>query len=487
MAKSSFTSLELSIWNSIYGPSRGPTPGRLKIIVEDFAARGLVPVMMGVWGDMSLYDDDLFQSEIREACKYKEDDRVQVYYHPVDCERVAGSSATTWTHWGRLILQTEGLSPEGAGDDDPAVVENVPRLRLPIEVRDELAKRGVATSSVCRLVSARMVAFYIAAQYEAWATPAQVSQIVPFKNILKRQGFSVRDVIVRKDEGLDSVLDGLFDPVLEELNNQDRGNGSPSLGGSSSDSLFAQQVAGRMKRDGGESVLPDILDPYSAEPGPRMHVINATWRLTPEDVDVLRPSMKDSFHLQADPPYVNVSIPVGDDDEGGPARTRFSLEAVAAAVEGRKRNTHMYVAVGKAESLGASGGIDGGDVDGHDETMPAWKQADVVPADLVEPEPEEPEEIVDDIDAEIANTLAKLRGLRERKQEAFVEQQRLRFLAAAVQHVELDKSGNPLAITLAFQDGAALRIPLHAPLGAASADDDIDQFLSEILVPFDAR
>ena len=156
MAKSSFTSLELSIWNSIYGPSRGPTPGRLKIIVEDFAARGLVPVMMGVWGDMSLYDDDLFQSEIREACKYKEDDRVQVYYHPVDCERVAGSSATTWTHWGRLILQTEGLSPEGAGDDDPAVVENVPRLRLPIEVRDELAERGVATSSVCRLVSARI-------------------------------------------------------------------------------------------------------------------------------------------------------------------------------------------------------------------------------------------------------------------------------------------------------------------------------------------
>lgn len=436
MAKSSFTSLEQSIWNSIYGPSRGPTQGRLKIIVEDFAARGLVPVMMRVWGAMTPYDENEFQDEIREACKYKEDDRVQVYYHPVDCERVAGSSATTWTHWGRLILQTEGLAPQGAGDDDPAVVENVPRLRLPIEVRNDLAERGVTTSSVCRLVSARMVAFYIAAQYEAWATPAQVAQIAPFKNILKRQGFSVREVLVRKDDGLDSVLEG--------LDVQDSGAGSHRHGVPSDHSLFAQQMEGRMRCEVG-SVLPDILDPNCGAPEPQMRQIKAVWRVTPEDMHLHTAATQSPFHLQADSSYVNFTIPVGNGDDGGPNRTRFSSDCLDVAVREWKRDNMQYV-----------------------------------PVDLVEPEPEEPEEIVGDIDAEIADTLAKLKALRLRKREAFVEAQRLQYLAATVQHVDLDKSGNPLAITLALPDGSALRIPVASPTGTAT-DEDVDLFFDDLI------
>ena len=88
MAKSSFTQGELSIWHSIYGPSRGPTPGRLKILVEEFVGRGLVPVMMRLGDEMVPYGASRFQEAIREACQNKDDDSVQVYYHPADCERV---------------------------------------------------------------------------------------------------------------------------------------------------------------------------------------------------------------------------------------------------------------------------------------------------------------------------------------------------------------------------------------------------------------
>lgn len=207
--RSKFSAEDLAIWHSIYGPSRGPTQGRLRILVEEFESRGLAPVMMRVGDEMLPYKASDFLAANREACQNKDDDHVQVYYHPVDCERVVGSTAGTWTQWGRLILSVQGLVPPAATDECPAVIENVPRLRLPTAVRDMLKARGVTTSSMCRLVSARMVAFYIAAQYEAWATPAEVGQVAPFKSTLARQGYKIREVLVRKDAGLDSVLSEL--------------------------------------------------------------------------------------------------------------------------------------------------------------------------------------------------------------------------------------------------------------------------------------
>lgn len=214
MAKSRFTATELECWNSIYGPSRGPTPGRLRILVEEFAARGLIPVMMRLGSDMLPYSASGFQTAIREACLHKDDDQVQVYYHPADCERVVGSTGTTWTQWATLVLYTTGILPGGWTPTHPAILENVPRVRLPVEVRNTLVARGVTTSSMCSLVSARMAAFFIAAQYEAWATAEEVSRVAPFKATLKYQGYTVRDVIVRKDTGVDEILRDLEIPEI---------------------------------------------------------------------------------------------------------------------------------------------------------------------------------------------------------------------------------------------------------------------------------
>jgi hypothetical protein len=205
MAKGSFTAGERAIWNSIYGTSRGPSSGRLKIMVEEFERRGLVPAMMRVGDEMIPYDTTVFHTHLQDALDHKDDDQVQVYYHPAECKKVIGSSATTWVQWGRCILEVEGLSPKG-DDNHPIITENVPRLQLPVAVRDALVSRGIRSASVCRLVSARVVAFFVAAQYESWATPSQVAQVTPFKESLRKLGFEVRDVIVRKDAGVDEVL-----------------------------------------------------------------------------------------------------------------------------------------------------------------------------------------------------------------------------------------------------------------------------------------
>lgn len=217
MAKSSFRALERACWNSIYGVSRGPSSGRLKILVEDFMRLGLTPAMIRISDELLPFDMKAFQTAIQEAFASKEDDFVQVYYHPVECERVVGSTATTWVQWGRLILETEGLIPKGDEyESAPFLVENVPRIRLPVEARDALLARGVTTSSVCSLVSARIVAFFIAAQYEAWATPTEVVQVGPFKDVLRRLGFVIRDCDVRRDKGVEEILAGLDTPAVRQ-------------------------------------------------------------------------------------------------------------------------------------------------------------------------------------------------------------------------------------------------------------------------------
>lgn len=210
MAKGSFTTNERLIWNSIYGASRGPSSGRLKILVEEFSRLGLEPAMMRIDAEMLPYDEAAFQVALKSSWDDKDDDLVQVYYHPVECEKVVGSSATTWVQWGRLILEVEGLIPKGV-DDHPCLKENVPRLQLPTETRDVLESRGLTVASVCRLVSARAVSFFIAAQYEAWATPAEVAQVSPFKEVLRKTGFTVRDCDVRRDTGVDAIMAGLDD------------------------------------------------------------------------------------------------------------------------------------------------------------------------------------------------------------------------------------------------------------------------------------
>ena len=97
MAKERFSKRELSIWREIYGPSRGPSSGRTRIIVDEFQTLGLVPSMMRVGDEMRSYVREDFQRLIREAYSRKRDDEVQVYYHPAECARVVGSTTSTWT------------------------------------------------------------------------------------------------------------------------------------------------------------------------------------------------------------------------------------------------------------------------------------------------------------------------------------------------------------------------------------------------------
>lgn len=339
MSKSSFTTIELNIWRSIYGVSRGPTQGRLKILVEEFESRGLAPVMMRVGDDMGIYDAARFQVAIREACQNKDDDGVQVYYHPQDCERVVGSSATTWTQWGRLILNIEGLVPANADDNHPVILENVPRLRLPTDVRALLGRRGVTTSSVCRLMSARVTAFFIAAQYEAWATPAQVGQVAPFKKTLQKQGFQIREVIVRRDAGMEDVF--------REL-----------------------------------------------------------------------------------PPAVQQPSP-------------------APAV---KNDSELMAGISELES-------------------PVTPSIVISCSDICQPvEGGFPEEIGDDIDAEIARVQAQLRVLQQCKEVARAKAARQAYLSATVSDVVLDQAHRPTEIRLQFQDGTSLRLRVHMRLDDLLAD-----------------
>ena len=133
--KGSFTADELTIWRGIYGPSQGPTPARLKILVEDWERAGLAPVMMRVDDALQPYDREVFHTALQECFTDKDDDRVQVYYHPGECERVVGSSQSNWTRWARLVLDKENLAPMDAPDDNPVVAENLPRVQLPLKVK----------------------------------------------------------------------------------------------------------------------------------------------------------------------------------------------------------------------------------------------------------------------------------------------------------------------------------------------------------------
>lgn len=210
MSKSAFTAQELKVWNSIYGPSRGPTPGHLRILVEELASRGLYPTMMKIRTLCLPYEEKALKDALLESFMDKDDDRVQVYYHPAECVKVIGSSTSAWTQWARRILEVNGLVPESASDIHPALDENMPRIGLPTVIREQLRNRGViVTASLTRLLSLRMVVFFIAAQYGAWASPSEVAQVTPFKEMIRRQGYEVRSVEVRKDSGLDEALEDL--------------------------------------------------------------------------------------------------------------------------------------------------------------------------------------------------------------------------------------------------------------------------------------
>lgn len=210
MARTGFTEVELGIWRGIYGASGGPSLARLRILVDEYARQGLLPAMMRIKGDLLPFNVAVFRLALQDAQAEMEDGAVQAYYHPAECEKVVGSTAGTWVDWGKLIFEVEGLVPKG-DSGHPLVWENTPRTRLPAATCVALRERGVRTASMCTLVSARVVTFFIAAQYEAWGTPDEVHRVNPFKMAVEKAGFKIRLCDARR--GMDAEIDQILDAV----------------------------------------------------------------------------------------------------------------------------------------------------------------------------------------------------------------------------------------------------------------------------------
>lgn len=213
--KDRFIQAEMDCWDSIYGAARGPTSKRMEILVRDFEAAGLPPVMMRIGDQMLPYERASFTKAIRKAIDEADDGNVQAYYHPNECAKVVGAGASIWTHWGLLILVKAKLMDEYEQEGHPALVENVPRVTLPPSVRKALGLRDVVSAPTTRLLSCRVVAFFIAAAYESWATPSELAQVTPFKKTVKRAGFEVRSRNVIDDASVAEVLAALDSPEVE--------------------------------------------------------------------------------------------------------------------------------------------------------------------------------------------------------------------------------------------------------------------------------
>lgn len=215
MAKSNFTTAESAIWRAIYNEGRLGTK-QFDNLLTEWASHGLHPAMMRVGPIYLAWNLDLYRSKIQEAINMGPDgtNLVQVYYHPTDCSRVVGCKSTSsWAHWSRLVLECLEGVPKG-DETSPLVVENMPNLPLTVEAREALLLRGTGTGWKPRLLSLQMVAFFIAAQYEAWATQAEVNQVTPFKSAITRWlEIKVRDCPVRPVQRTDDVA-ALFDDMV---------------------------------------------------------------------------------------------------------------------------------------------------------------------------------------------------------------------------------------------------------------------------------
>jgi hypothetical protein len=281
MSKGSFTSKELEIWNSIYGASRGPSSFRLKILVEDFARHGLTPAMMRIGDDTIPYDAGVFSTSLADGIANKDDDHVQAYYHPAECEQAVGPSASAWTQWSQLILEVTGLAPKDSVNH-PIVIENVPRISLPVPVRDALLERGLKTAPKCRLISARMVAFFVAAQYRAWGTQEQVARVSPFKESIRKCGFKVEPCDVRRGTGVDEAF--------QELNNKP-----------DDATLSADDILDAISLD--EDPKADLVEDPKADPpqgGSMHHLDGGKWVLTPEGYPVLAEEQDPEQEIEAE-------------------------------------------------------------------------------------------------------------------------------------------------------------------------------------------
>jgi len=200
MSKEMFTAKEIEVLQAIMGKERkGLTTFQQESIVRDLAATfGLTPMMLVLGDAVVPYAWDTYRKYVTST----RDGFCMAYYHPRDCAALTGTSADNWGQWARLQFGKNNVFS--------------PLVTLPVDMYDILRDKGYAKPDgprrPHRFLSVTMVAFYIAAQTDAWDSPLQIDVMTRMKRVIARQGIPVIDVVV-KDSGIEKVLSEVKAPI----------------------------------------------------------------------------------------------------------------------------------------------------------------------------------------------------------------------------------------------------------------------------------
>lgn len=201
MSKAQFTEKEQQVWENIHGSQgKGLTTWQQENIVRDLETDfGLVPSYISLGGKPVEYTSEVFRRNVNTR-----DGFCIAYYHPRDCAVITGTSPDNWSHWARLLFGKKSSV-------------HSPRLTLPHEMYQELREKGYAKMDgprrPHRFLSVTMVAFYIAAQADAWETPQQIHMLTDMKKMLTRHRLQVIDLVM-KDDGVEKVLSATPKPDI---------------------------------------------------------------------------------------------------------------------------------------------------------------------------------------------------------------------------------------------------------------------------------
>lgn len=200
MAKDSISSSEsrsLFSLADVFNPI-SPNTELCRNILHSFWKLGLVPILRrevdGELVDLSGRRED------------QEDGTDSYLYLPSEVAANIGSDTSTWVRWGTLACDNihQHLADQGqVGLTREMLLDaHVPNVTLPEETVRALSQRGHRTHRRVKLVSLPVVAFFLAAQYGAWADPEEVATVSPFKNLLHQLGIVVRQCDVRRPSKL---------------------------------------------------------------------------------------------------------------------------------------------------------------------------------------------------------------------------------------------------------------------------------------------
>lgn len=182
MSKTKLTSGEAVIWDAVKGAVADWL--LMRALVFQWEDMGMKPVMMRFGDQLLPWDRAAFGKRIDSVAHDPMGDvlagRTDALYHPSVCAHALGitthGATSLWVQWGKVALGL--LDAPGDAVDDP----DVGKVRLPLE-----ALAAVHAVAACapfsRLISLRVAAFFVAAQYEVWdkADPVAVERARRFK------------------------------------------------------------------------------------------------------------------------------------------------------------------------------------------------------------------------------------------------------------------------------------------------------------------